>query len=643
MANSIEELSEDRSRVATALRTRIDSQIKIMSKQNTFRIPDGHTAASLAEQLAISIEHALFTNYAAENKDFMGQYRDQFMMIHSNIVKNTSLLLRLLKGSLSANDLTRMSSNDMASEELQRQMQEMQEEADKQSILVQEDTDGPRVRRTHKGEEFVDAPTSIMSDSMTSTAPPPRRTESISMAQSPIIQDVGAGSPMQIDTARPSISSAPRRESSNFNIQSVWSSVQSPDSAQIRTLREQHKRASLQLQAPAPTSNKQEHDAEIDRLLRDDVDDDVVLTDAEAARIGSTIWRGVVDMPAAGRAGGSIATFAATAHHVGGSDLFGHLESPGDIFPSTLELAGRIDPIKADAYLLSLSAAHSTDVSVFRVMPDTDDANALTEFDKLHEYFLSRGRFGVVSEKGRPSNVRDCYLIPLDAGAAPLPTALASLAYNLVLELPRPEPIFLAVFVTKWEPNLDPPPSIKTAMPSQPDVSTMSPYTPSTNQQPFPMQPPAQQSTSTMSPAIVDAPAGYPHQPHQQYPPPPPFHGMPPAPPQQQSQSAFPASPYQQQAGYQSNPLAGFPANPYAPTPPSQFQPQPPTQQHPTNDLAQQILGPYLLCNTAQAIMKMGNVPEDSLKNLRKIFEENEATRNDMAAFQAHLDRIGNK
>jgi len=29
------------------------------------------------------------------------------------------------------------------------------------------------------------------------------------------------------------------------------------------------------------------------------------------------------------------------------------------------------------------------------------------------------------------------------------------------------------------------------------------------------------------------------------------------------------------------------------------------------------------------------------LKNLRKIFEENEATRDDMAAFQAHLDRIG--
>jgi len=651
MANSIDELPKERQNVAKALRKKLDEQIQVLSRENTFRIPDRHSSSSLAEELAIAIEHAMFLNYAAETKNFSGAYKGQFIAIQSNVVKNVSLLHRLLDGTLSADELAKMSTDDMASEELQEQIQKMKAETDKQSILVQEEATGPRVRRTHKGDEFVEDQNSLATEH-TSTMPVPSRSDSTSNVQSPTIpQGASRGSPMQIDTA-PSgnADSTARRSSSNFNLGNVWSSVQSPVGASARALKDSHKRASIGAhRALSNVVNKQEHDEDIDRLLKDEADDDVLSPEEEAA-IGSTLWRGLVDMPSAG---GTIAKFQASAHHVAGNDLFLRPISLPNIFPPSLTLLGRIAADKADEYLLSLAMAHNTDVTICRIVPDADSPNAQSEFDKLHHYFLSRQRWGVVSEADRPENISDCYLIPLEAGAGAMPTSVDNLAYSII-EQPRPTAMFLLAIVTKWKPAaIDTSSGTDRNYVTQPDVSTMSPYTPNPAMQQYPNMPPPAHPPASMSPIAAGAPGQQQMSgqlPHDGMPPPPQGHQMQHYPPPHGSLPF--GNPYAQQAPPPQQVHQGLNPHTFPHAPPPQQQPQP-HQQHqqqsqqpapfqPQNRpatiaVAQQILGPFFGCSVAQQIMESQSVPENSLVNMREIFEVNPRTRDDMAAFVEHL------
>lgn len=397
----------------------------------------------MADRYGILIEHALFTNQAGSPPDFSGTYRQQLLQIIFNVAKNATLLQRLLAGSLSPDELSTMSSDEMASEELQQKMAEMKKEAEKQSILVQDE--GPRIRRTHKGEELIDDQNEqITSESLTSAVPMRHRDSIMSdgvddkdnqTAMSPTANGAGG-------FAVPPTPTLDRRSSSNFDIQNVWSNVQSSGNDNSR-------RAS-QPTAPrtTPAAPKGESDADIDRLLEDDDNDSEPYSPSEFHQTNSakTIWTGRVDMP---NSSGSVAAFDATAHHVAGADLAGRVPSLSSIFPTTMTLCGRIESKRADSYLCSLSAARSTDVSVASVEP-VSRGHGQAEFDKLFTYLSDRGRFGVLDEKQSRDNVRDSYFIPLEAGAVDMPEFLQRLEYNAI-EQPRPQRMLLIVFVLKWK------------------------------------------------------------------------------------------------------------------------------------------------------------------------------------------------
>ena len=70
-----------------------------------------------------------------------------------NLKKNTVLVDRLLSGSLKAAEFVAMEAEEMASADKQREYAAMREAAEKQMILT--DEPGPRLRKTHKGEEIV--------------------------------------------------------------------------------------------------------------------------------------------------------------------------------------------------------------------------------------------------------------------------------------------------------------------------------------------------------------------------------------------------------------------------------------------------------------------------------------------------------
>src|SRR5699024_1691491 len=108
----------------------------------------------VSRHLGISIEKAMYQELCGGTGDPNEQYKAQLRSVLFNLKKNASLRDRLLVGSLQPGALSKMSSQDMASEELQQKDAELKREAERQHIIIEEQ--GPRIRRTHKGEEFIE-------------------------------------------------------------------------------------------------------------------------------------------------------------------------------------------------------------------------------------------------------------------------------------------------------------------------------------------------------------------------------------------------------------------------------------------------------------------------------------------------------
>ena len=346
----------------------------------------------------------------------------------------------------------------MASKELQEKTAEIKKDAEKQHIIQQEE--GPRIRRTHKGEELVgdDAQMNIGSDSVFAPAPVRRRESQIDpnapkagspQDRSPIspvpvelpdnvgeqVEPAPAGQPLTVDTnARPPLG-IERQPSSAFNIQNVWSSVSGPvGDAQHQQPQE---RQSDQ-QKPIQT------DPEIDHLLKDEEpeDEEPYSPIDYAADLTAPVWRGKMAM-------NNVAGFSGLGKFVAGFSLDSRF-SWSDIVPSNLLIEGRIDIDRASEYICGLRYSNTTDVTVVAITP-ADDEGARSEFDKLFEYFTERKRYGVVSTQGN-SAVKDTYLVPLEAGAAKKPD-FVELLEQCTLEDPTPERMLLLTMVIRSNPD----------------------------------------------------------------------------------------------------------------------------------------------------------------------------------------------
>jgi hypothetical protein len=485
-----------RKNVANALIKLFVEQAAEAQKQGTFTLPDGETRDQVGQRLGLGVEHAMYQNLSGGTGEPSEAYKKQTRTILFNVKKNTSLRDQLLVGSLSPNALSMMSTEDMASKELRQKDAEIKREAEKQHIIVQEQ--GPRIRRTHKGEEFVeDDSQNVGSEPIFSTAPARRDTghdaeghpgHISSMSPKTAHQEFNEyrgqfeGSPSQ-DRPHPINTGTDRRQSSssNFNIQNVWSNVHSPSSA--------HAHDKPIFQAPSsyhepPSNSKVQADAEIDQLLKDEEVESPPYSPKDF-RDDGTVWRGKMAMY-------PVADFNASAKHVGGAELSGRLPW-NQLMPSKLVIDGRIEIQLATNYLCGLRFSQSTDVSVVAISaPDSPSDHA--EFEKLFKYFLDRKRYGVIGKHPVPS-VKDTYIVPVEAGSGKKPEFIELLENNTVQD-PTPERMLLVVFVIKTN-NSSTPSSQPTPQHQNPDPTSViaSPLTTTstTQQQPqFPASGPGQ-------------------------------------------------------------------------------------------------------------------------------------------------------
>lgn len=445
---TIEELDKRRQAVAKYLNKNLHFAMKNAQKSGVYKASDVELDQK-ALRFALEIERATFDAHPDS-----GSYGTQARKVASNLKTNQELCDGLLLGTLVPSRLASMTDEEMASKELQRQTAEMKARADKQSIMLTDD--GPRIRRTHKGDEIIEqdsfaAPSEEMpvarrrsildpnsSLGTRSREDTPRNQDDLPQdideyrSQDDIRSNAAPSQPLTVDTQ----ATPPERKASvqtpDFDINKVFSSVKSPTAAQ-------HAR---KVSGQAPPRTGPGDDPEIDKLLEDETDTPPYSPTADNTD-EKIIWRGTLNMT-------TVANFTAVARHVGGGDptsIESGKISWEDLIPHRLQVAGRIGQDKANQYLCGLRYSQATDVVIVNLTPSNEAASS--EFMGLFDYFQGKNMYGVVGNKGI-ANVRDTYLVPVPAGTNAIPEFMLNLEYN-ELAADRPEPMILIALVIRHE------------------------------------------------------------------------------------------------------------------------------------------------------------------------------------------------
>ncbi|GJC79932.1 transcription factor BYE1 [Colletotrichum liriopes] len=462
----VTDLQEDRKGPAQLLQKAIGGILTAAVKDKSVTLPKDTTVAAKAERLALEVERAVHDAHPDRS-----QYATQARILYANMRMNGDLTKRLLKRTLSPPMLATMTADELATKERQEANAQLKAISEKQSILITED--GPRVRRTHKGEEIIENDSFQQNDDgRTFIRRPGGREAGESNYENPV--ELTAHSGLHIDThgARHS----PKHP--DFDINKVYATVKSPTGAHNR-------RPSAPIHGPGV-------DLDVDRLLQEETDSPPYSPTDETDP--DVVWRGHLVMS-------SIADFPASAKFVGGANLSNTIGLPWtSLIPKRLAVAGRIDEQKAIEYLCGLRYADQTDIVVVAVSPASEGSRR--EFQSLFDYFVSKKRYAVVGDKS-VGNVRDTYLVPVLPGEGNVPEFMLNFSDNLVPQK-RTEPMLLAVFVYRNSPR-------------QPQLGGAASQSPVTNT-PTPTQagfPPRHPSVSgpAFSPTVAQGPFQQPGQP----------------------------------------------------------------------------------------------------------------------------------
>ena len=436
VAQSAKDIADPtRSKIAGGFIKSFVDQASTLYSKKVLTLPEGQTAKTLGTTIALNVEHAVYQVRSGGDGEPNDAYKEQMRSILNNIKSNIDLAGRLMRRELTAVELAKMEPKDMATDEQKQRDIDEKMRMEKQHVLTEEEK-GPRIRKTHKGDEYVDEP---------ATATDARIQPTITTDRKEITEDMK--SPTTAGPDKPSIMRKPsasskgkpfadtrRKSSANFDIDKVWSGVQgSPTEGDSKSSALAQARASLQGQTSINT------DADVDRLLKDEDNESEPYSPKEFSEEG-IVWRGKIN-------GGSLGTFNTAAKFAAGcqpevENLRMHWN---EVIPPEIKLHGRIHPSKADEYLCGLEYSSSSELLIVNIL-EPKNSPEQKEFGKFFSYLKDRERYGVGLQHTNPA-IKDIYLIPLEPGQS-LPSVMKALEHSF------PEPVvektLLMPIVIRW-------------------------------------------------------------------------------------------------------------------------------------------------------------------------------------------------
>ncbi|KAH7027978.1 SPOC domain-containing protein [Microdochium trichocladiopsis] len=589
---TIAELEAVRQQKAKALLKSLDVAIEQAERKGLYAVPADTTKKAVTERLAIEIERA-FHDAHGTNSGAAAQLRTLVF----NLKGNVDLSAQLFNRTLPPPSFVIMTGEELANKELQKENAELKARAEKQSILIQQD--GPRMRRTHKGDEVVegDAYTAVTEEAPSAL----RRADAMDVdtdEAAPKEKSAAAGAPLRVDTK----AAAGSNKQQNFDIGKVFNSVRSPSATHQR-------RQSAQVPSAGPGE-----DADVDRLLKDGTESPPY-SPTQNVVDPDVIWSGPLVMT-------NIADVSVSAKHVGGADLkkAKNIEWT-ELIPAVLTVAGRIPEDKAVPYLCAMRYNNQIDLIFTSLSPsNAGDEIAKKQFTDVIKYFQSKKRYGVVGDK-KLGNVRDTYLIPISEGDGPLPEPLQNIDDHKI-PVKRSEPMLLMVFVFRDEKQAQ--------IPLEQQKLELQGASPTTSDQSTPVPHRHSVATPGYSPATPHAPQA-------------PGGGIHPTPPPQYSQTPVPPPS-----------IPGQPSQ-HAPPRPPQPHPSQATAPHDPNAAAmraaqaegerkaRQVLGPLFASATVTFLLPhAARMKEGEWNAVKRCLERDPRARDDLPLLSKLLTEEGN-
>ncbi|TGZ85735.1 hypothetical protein EX30DRAFT_315005 [Ascodesmis nigricans] len=436
LVRSVEELrNSTRQKTVAFLTSFMTDSTKKLGQNNQLELSEGDNLEVIVQNKALEIEHHVYMNHFDGGR-LVPEYNKRLRSIGVNLKQNPELTKEVISGRLSCERLSHMTTEEMQSKELKEFTQKALLESEKQHTLINTET-GPRIRRTHKGEEIVDDFNTTTEDTLLDTGPIVRRnTEQMDETppfpatsappESPKPQGDTSMSPPGVSAShtprsisRPPTASADAQPTSaeptpsdparKFSIENVWSHVETPDASSRPA--SQFRPPPLQPTTPAGTKI----DRDIDALLKDDdiapastppYSPKAFTPEARFSPPPNTPhWRGTVTMSA-------IASLNAVATLLGGPGGVGNKTWP-DLLDTNLSIDGRIKLDRATEYLCGQKFSRSSSLITALLHPATSAPVETAGFDKLFDYFAKKERYAVVG-KHQLQCIKDLYIVPCD-------------------------------------------------------------------------------------------------------------------------------------------------------------------------------------------------------------------------------------
>lgn len=388
-----------------------------------------------SESLSVKLEQALYENFAlikeqisSSNKstarskpkvnDVGQKYRTKFRSLSVILKddKNPDLHKRIVTGELTPDEFVTLSRDELMNPALKEMAEAVRAESIRNSILVVDD--GPRIRRTHKGEEYIDnAFEEQQKQDWKEEAKPESSRESTAdkeQKSSNGERDSARNSPIMMapqEPILPSLSTDTADSNIDYNDygdNSQQDNVEIDDGVDLdEILNSESKRKTGETKM-----EEQEDDAEYDPFYVPSGSESKSRSPPPSEDV--VVYTGQVMMP-------TVAEFPGTAVHLSGPKGFNPYVSWSRVIDAMapLSIEGRLDRSRAAKYLQAVG--QSKDIISFVLR--SDEGENASQFNKLFNYFTQKEKYGVIvrprslySTHGPQMMAKDAYLIPLKEG-----------------------------------------------------------------------------------------------------------------------------------------------------------------------------------------------------------------------------------
>ncbi|WPK23182.1 hypothetical protein PUMCH_000410 [Australozyma saopauloensis] len=343
-----------------------------------------------AHDWSVKIENAIFEWAQCTDKKYIEKSRAIMALVKKPIVLN-----RLINGEISATQLTTLPVEEI-DPDLKHYAEKVRQELIRRSVLVVEDDQSQRVRRTHKGEEIVESAKDEVDDHTVSVV-----AKNVSLKKSAEMQE---SSRKKIIPGNSSQTSYHYEDDDDYSTPATVQDSKSESNNADASDSEDDMDLILERKSKSPEP-KATDSIQIPKKPK------------LPPTIPTKFWSGEVELP-------DVASAIMSAEFISCSKY----EEPKDnitvsfhnkamrickelIENSKILIQGRLDRSRADPYVDKIRS--SRDLFIVKLTSKSTESN----FDKLYQYFLKRSKVGVIS--CRASFVKDAYLYALSGTPPP--------------------------------------------------------------------------------------------------------------------------------------------------------------------------------------------------------------------------------